>query len=73
MFSEKQYPIRGQSHQLSAMSGGAFAINREYFFELGGFDKGLLTMSGENFDLSLKLHLCGGNLIKVPCSVVGRK
>lgn len=31
----------GDVYQLAAMTGGAYAINRKYFFELGGYDEGL--------------------------------
>jgi polypeptide N-acetylgalactosaminyltransferase len=60
----------GDNYQLSAMTGGAYAINREYFFELGGYDEGMVVWNGENYELSFKLHLCGGNLIQIPCSHV---
>jgi hypothetical protein len=53
--------------------GGAYAINRKYFFELGGYDMGMYLYNGENYELSLKLHLCGGNLMAIPCSRVGEK
>lgn len=60
----------GDNYQLSAMTGGAYAINREYFFELGGYDEGMMVWNGENYELSFKLHLCGGNLMQIPCSHV---
>lgn len=60
----------GDNYQLSAMTGGAYAINRNYFFHLGGYDEGMMVWNGENYELSFKLHLCGGNLIQVPCSHV---
>lgn len=52
------------------MTGGAYAIDRKYFFELGGYDEGMMVWNGENYELSFKLHLCGGNLIQIPCSHV---
>lgn len=60
----------GDNYQLSAMTGGAYAINRDNFFRLGGYDEGMMVWNGENYELSFKLHLCGGNLIQVPCSHV---
>lgn len=65
-------PPEKEPFTLSAMTGGAYAINREYFFELGGYDKGMFLYNGENYELSFKLHLCGGSLLRVPCSRVGK-
>lgn len=71
VFSDAQYPVHGKPHVLAAMTGGAYAIDRRYFFELGGYDKGLYLYNGENYEISFKLHMCGGNLMKIPCSRVG--
>ena len=41
VLTEEYQKHPGDVYQLSAMTGGAYAINREYFFYLGGYDEGL--------------------------------
>lgn len=53
------------------MTGGVFMIHKKYFFEIGPYDEELLIWGAENIEMSLKIHLCGGELLEVPCSRIG--
>ncbi|EEB16066.1 UDP-GalNAc:polypeptide N-acetylgalactosaminyltransferase, putative [Pediculus humanus corporis] len=59
-------PYRSPTH-----AGGLFAIDRNYFLDIGAYDDGLLVWGGENFELSFKVWQCGGRILWVPCSRVG--
>lgn len=51
--------------------GTAFAVRTDFFKEIGMYDPGLKVWGGENFELSFKAWLCGGELLHVTCSRVG--
>ena len=51
--------------------GCTFAIDRIYFFELGGLDEGMMIWGGENLEISFRTWVCGGSLYIYPCSNVG--
>jgi len=51
--------------------GAVFAINKEFFWEIGGFDPGLEVWGGEQFELSWKVWMCHGQVLTVPCSHIG--
>jgi len=58
----------------SALRGNVFAVRRELFKKLGGYDDLLaaeLNDAGHNVELSLRAWMCGAAIYTIPCSRVG--
>ncbi|MBI3653980.1 MAG: glycosyltransferase family 2 protein [Acidobacteria bacterium] len=58
-----------QPDEVSAVSGAAFAIRRELFESLGGFDE-VMFLYMEDIDLSLRARLAGWTICYTPDSLV---
>lgn len=55
--------------EVAAVSGAAFMIRRELFFQLGGFDSSFFLYM-EDIDLSLRARLAGWRILYVPDAMV---
>lgn len=54
-----------------ALSGGIFAIWRDYWHASGTYDMNMSEWGGEHIEMSLRTWRCGGRIEVVPCSRIG--
>lgn len=63
-------PANYVSMTASPASPGIFAIRSSYYHLIGGFDTSLTAWGIESVELSIRTWLCGGIVIRQPCSRV---
>ena len=44
------------------MAGGLFAMSRDYYWEVGGYDEGMIGWGGENLEMSFRVWQCHGRM-----------
>jgi len=63
-----QFP---EPYATPALSGGIFAMWRDYWEKMGTYDTNMTEWGGEHIEMSLRMWRCGGRIEIVPCSRIG--
>jgi len=56
--------------EICIFRGMMMAMNKHFYFQIGGFDTGMEVWGIEHIEMSVKVWLCGGRVELVPCSIV---
>lgn len=84
IMTKQRIPVAYQNHidhlennsntaTLSPASPGILAISTKRYSDLNGFDASLKPYGTENIELSLRVWLCGGTVIRQSCSRVAHR
>ena len=60
----------GDNFLVPMMSGGLLAMSRRWWHESGGYDPEMIGFGGENIEQSLRIWLCGGEIVSVKDSYI---
>lgn len=65
-----KYQHEFSAHRTATLVGCAFAVRKDYFLSIGGFDDDMMIWGAENIELGFRGWLCGGQVLNHPCSRV---